>query len=188
MNGRTFFRLSKPVLMLLYIFFLLFPKSLIQWFWRITDLLPDFFGVAFRFAMLKRLCNVVGDNVYVARCVVLKNLTDVSIGSNVSFHEFCYIDGFGGIVIGDDVSVAHGTSIISFEHTWSDKTLPIKYNSLMGKKISISNDVWIGCGVRVLAGVEIGRRSIVAAGSVVKQSVPENTIVAGVPAKPVKSI
>lgn len=66
--------------------------------------------------------------------------------------------------------------------------VPIKYNKLKYRKVEISDDVWIGCGCRVLSGVVIGKRSIVAAGSVVNKIVNSNIIVGGVPAKEIKEI
>lgn len=188
MSGRFLFRVFKPFFTLTSYLLYLLPRFLVEWLWPITGLFPGFAGASLRYILLKRLCGSVGDNVYVASNVVFKNSSRIFIGSNVSFHEFCYLDGFGGVTIGDDVSIAHGTSIVSFEHTWADISKPIKYNNLLGRQISISNDVWIGCGVRILSGVDIGHRSVVAAGSVVKKSVPNNTIVAGVPAKPIKNI
>ncbi len=64
----------------------------------------------------------------------------------------------------------------------------IDYNLVNKKKVTIGNNVWIGWGAIVLKGVTIGDNSIVAAGAVVVNDVPENVIVAGNPAKVVKSI
>ena len=47
---------------------------------------------------------------------------------------------------------------------------------------------WIGAGATVLPGVTVGENSIVAAGAVVTKDVPDNTIVAGVPARVLRSI
>lgn len=56
------------------------------------------------------------------------------------------------------------------------------------KPVIIEDDVWVGCRVIVLSGVTLGEKSVVAAGSVVTQSVPENTLVGGNPAKMIKKI
>ena len=52
----------------------------------------------------------------------------------------------------------------------------------------MEDDVWIACGVRILAGVKVGKRSIIAAGAVVNKGVDSNSIVAGVPAVAIKTI
>jgi len=57
-----------------------------------------------------------------------------------------------------------------------------------GGNITIGNDVWIGMDAIILGGVTIGNGSIVAAGSIVTNDVPENVLVAGIPAKVVKKI
>jgi acetyltransferase-like isoleucine patch superfamily enzyme len=54
--------------------------------------------------------------------------------------------------------------------------------------VIIEDNVWIGMGAIILKGVTIGKNSIVGAGAVVSRSVPPNTIVAGNPAVPVKTI
>jgi acetyltransferase-like isoleucine patch superfamily enzyme len=98
------------------------------------------------------------------------------------------LDAKGGLYIGDNVSIAHNCSLISFNHTYSDPNTQIKYNVLVDGEIRIESDVWIGCGVRILAGVTINKRSIVAAGAVVNKTIPSHTISAGIPAIPIKNI
>lgn len=143
-------------------------------------------GLLLRYFQLKLAAMKCGDNIYIAQYVVLKNVQNFSIGSNVSIHEFGYIDAAGGINIGDNVSIAHGCSIVSFEHTWSDKSKPIKYNEIRRENILIHDDVWIGCGVRILAGARIGSRVVVAAGAVVIGELEPGYLYAGVPARKIK--
>ena len=54
-------------------------------------------------------------------------------------------------------------------------------------KSTIESDVWIGAKATILSGVTIGKGSVVAAGAVVTKDVPKNSIVAGVPARVIKS-
>lgn len=54
------------------------------------------------------------------------------------------------------------------------------------KDVVIEEDVWIGCNVTILKGVQIGRGAIIAAGSVVTRSLPPYCVVGGVPAKCIK--
>jgi acetyltransferase-like isoleucine patch superfamily enzyme len=77
---------------------------------------------------------------------------------------------------------------MSTNHSWSDSTLTIRDNPVSASEVSIDDDVWIGCGSRILAGVHIGTRSVVAAGAVVTQNVPSYIVVGGVPARTIKQI
>ena len=56
------------------------------------------------------------------------------------------------------------------------------------KAILIKKNAWIGAGAIILHGVTVGENSVVAAGSVVTKDVPDNTVVAGIPAKIIKNI
>ena len=100
----------------------------------------------------------------------------------------CYIDGYGGLTIGNNVSIAHATSVLTTNHTWADTSIPIKYNPETLGPVVIEDDVWLGAGVRVLAGITIAKRAIVAAGAVVNKNVQSNCIVGGIPARVIKNI
>ena len=54
--------------------------------------------------------------------------------------------------------------------------------------IALGNNVWVGAGVIILAGVSIGENSIVAAGAFVTKSVMPNTVVAGNPAREIRKL
>ncbi|QHW34316.1 acyltransferase [Paenibacillus rhizovicinus] len=188
MRGRDLFVSAKPLLNGVAAMLRVVPKPLLVWAWHLTDLLPELPGIAARYAILKRLARSCGDNVLVGRGVEIRYWERLSIGSNVSIHKQCYVDAYGEILIEDDVSIAHQTSIVSFQHTWQDAGLPIRDNAVVTGMIWISRDVWIGCGCRILAGVSIGSRSVVAAGAVVNKNIAAHTVAAGVPARPVKHI
>lgn len=145
-------------------------------------------AIGIRYLIIKSKAKEIGNNVYIGKAVTIKNIHNLCIGSNVSIHDGCYIDSIGGVDIGCDTSIAHQTSLVSFDHTWNDGSLAIKYNPTVLRKISIGDDVWIGCGVRVLSGSNIKHRTIIAAGSVVKGECDSHSIYAGVPARKVKDI
>lgn len=174
---------------------------LINFFYKIYSMTPALIRVLFlslfgfgrvgcllRFYELKRKSKIIGNNVYVAKNIVFKNLNFFSCGQNLSIHEFCYIDASGGVEIGNNVSIAHNCSLVSFEHTWTDLDTPIKYNPTKLYPIKIGNDVWLGCGVRVLAGTVIEDRVIVAAGAVVKGTLESGYLYGGIPAKKIKKL
>ncbi|MGE0278750.1 MAG: DapH/DapD/GlmU-related protein [Nitrospiraceae bacterium] len=141
-----------------------------------------------RYVVAATLAKRISDNVLFGKYVAVLGWEELELGQNVSIHRNAYIDATGGIVIGDNVSIAHDVSLISFEHGYEDLGQPIKYNRLKLRPILIEEDVWIGCGARILSGVTIGRRSIVGAGAVVVSDIPSGSVVGGVPAKVLKKI
>ena len=92
------------------------------------------------------------------------------------------------IEIGENSTIAYNTTIL----TSSDPNHPYnKLSQLYPPKLSpvrIGDNVWIGACSTILEGVTIGECSIVAAGALVNKDVPPYTVVAGVPAKVIKSI
>jgi acetyltransferase-like isoleucine patch superfamily enzyme len=101
---------------------------------------------------------------------------DVFIGNNT---EFNITDK---ITIGENCLIASGCKFIDHSHGFKYGQV-IKIQKSSKKAINIGSDVWLGCNVIVLKGVNIGNGAVVAAGAVVTKSIPENEIWAGVPAK-----
>ena len=186
MSGRVFFKKFKNVIDILFVVYSIFPSVVRNFLLFFLDF--GKIGLLLRFFELKKQSKNVGNNIYIAKNVVQNKMKFFKCGSNLSIHEFCYIDAAGGIEIGDNVSIAHNCSLVSFEHTWEDLETPIKYNPTKFNSIKIGSDVWLGCGVRVLAGSKIEDRVIVAAGAVVKGTLESGYLYGGIPAKKLKKI
>lgn len=163
------------------------PCPVVRWAWACSDLFDLKLAVAFRYLCLQRLCRKCGDNVYIGRFVTFRYLENVSIGSNVSIHTGCYLDACGGIDIGSEVSIAHQSSVLSSTHSFGDRHIPIRENPMELGRVVIKDDVWVGCGVRILSGVTIGSRTVVGAGTVVNKSIGGGIYV-GVPARMVRDL
>lgn len=88
------------------------------------------------------------------------------------------------ISIGKNCQIAWGVTISDHDF---HKTYSNGIQNLETSPVIIGNNVWIGMNATVLKGVKIGDNSIIAAGSVVTRDVPENAMVAGVPAKLIKN-
>jgi len=123
------------------------------------------------------------NNVSILDGVYLLHTDRLRIGRNVSIHPMCYIDAWAGITIGDDVSIAHGVTIMSTNHRFGRLDLPIKEQGVDGAPVEIGDNCWIGAQAVILAGVRIGTGSVVAANAVVNKDVPEGAVVAGSPAR-----
>lgn len=107
---------------------------------------------------------------------------NITIGNNVFINHDCSILDLGGIDIEDDVMIGPRVSITSENHPTDIETR----KTLVPGKVVIKKNAWIGGGVFILPGVTIGENSVVAAGAVVTQNVPNNVVVGGVPAKILK--
>ena len=106
------------------------------------------------------------------------------IGKNTFINHDCTFLDIGGITIEDDVLIGPKVSLITESHPLN----PSERKSLLVKPIVIKRNAWIGAGATILPGVTVGENAVVAAGAVVSKDVPANTVVAGIPAKVIKTI
>ncbi len=112
----------------------------------------------------------------------------IKIGRNSLIGEYSVIRGQGGVVIGDRVYTSPFTQIVAVNHVYDDPRRPFVEQGITAEGIVIEDDVWLGSGVVVTDGVRIGQGAVVAAGAVVTKDVPPHTVVAGVPARVIKTI
>lgn len=122
-------------------------------------------------------------NLVVADGVNIADWRKLKLGNDVSIQRNCYLSCGGGLEIGDNVSIGHGSSILTSEHSYDDYNIPIKQQPIIYKPVKISNNVWIGANATILAGITIHEGAIIAAGAVVTKDVAKNAIVGGIPAK-----
>jgi acetyltransferase-like isoleucine patch superfamily enzyme len=130
----------------------------------------------------------IGSNTFIDNGVILRPLGgSIEIGSDCSINAYSVIYGNGGLRIGNGVRIAAHTVIIASNHIFSDPDKLIKDQGLSLKGIVIEDDVWIGCGARILDGVVIKKGTVIGAGAVVTKSTSPYSVVAGVPAKNISS-
>lgn len=107
------------------------------------------------------------------------------IGRDVFINQGCRLDDIGGIELGDEVMLGPGVRLISSGHPLDPA---VRRRQVTAAPIVVGRNVWIGAGATVLQGVTIGDDAVVAAGAVVTSDVPPAVLVAGVPARVVKSV
>lgn len=111
---------------------------------------------------------------------------NIEVGDDFySNHNLIITDG-AKVIFGNNVFVAPNCCFTTAEHAIDPE---MRKNGVeVAKPITVGNNVWIGSGCTILAGVEIGDNAVIGAGSVVNKNIPANTISVGVPCKPIKTI
>lgn len=109
---------------------------------------------------------------------------NIELGKRVFINSGCRFQDQGGITIGDNVLIGHNVVIATLNHNIQ----PEKRANLIPAPVKIGSGVWIGSGAVILPGVTIGDNAVIGAGAVVTKDVPENTVVAGTPAKVMQTI
>jgi acetyltransferase-like isoleucine patch superfamily enzyme len=107
----------------------------------------------------------------------------VGIDSCPGLMKGCYIQGSGGIEIGNYTQIGPNVVIVSSNHDIYDSRNNVK------KKVLIGSYCWLGAGCKIMPGVTLGDFTIVGAGAVVTKSFPEgHCIIGGIPAKKIKEL
>jgi acetyltransferase-like isoleucine patch superfamily enzyme len=107
------------------------------------------------------------------------------VGAGVFVNHGCTLNDIGGIEIGDDTMLGPNVTVLSSGHP---TPVAERHAGITVAPIAIGANVWIGAGATVLGGVTIGDGAVVAAGAVVTRDVAPATLVAGVPARPVRDL
>ena len=128
----------------------------------------------------------IGDDTKIGAFVEIQKNASVGKRCKVSSHTFVC----EGVTIEDNVFIGHGVTFINDMYpraTTSNGNLQTEKDWKVEKTV-VKRGASIGSGVTILANVTIGENAIVGAGSMVTRDVPANTIVAGNPAKILRSV
>lgn len=144
--------------------------------------------VTFGFWFLQKVVNFGGNKqaywpVHWASQVYDADNIYVGVDSYPGIMKGCYIQGKGGIYVGDYTQIAPNVVIVSANHDMYDNRKHINAPVTIGKYC------WLGAGCKIMPGVALGDFTIVAAGAVVTKSYPQGyCVIAGVPAKQIKEL
>lgn len=103
---------------------------------------------------------------------------NIQIGERTIINERCFIDGRGGLTIGNDVSISVFSMIITGSHDKSSPTFAYRSGQIV-----IEDNVWLGSRVIILDNSTIRKFCVIGAGSVLKGVTSENSVYVGIPAK-----
>lgn len=117
-----------------------------------------------------------------------RGLRGLRLGDEVFIGDECLLDLADGIQIGDQVTLAERVLILTHTNVgYHDHPLQ-KHFPAMTAPVTLERGCFVGAQAVILPGVRIGERSVVAAGAVVTRDVPADCVVAGVPARFVRSL
>lgn len=112
----------------------------------------------------------------------------LKIGEDSNIGDGTIIDVCGNVTIGDTVAIGPNCVLYTHDHDYSEHSKAAWKGKVTRGNIIVREGVWIGANVTILPDVTIGRKSVIAAGSVVTKDVPAGTLNAGVPARVIKVI
>ena len=136
--------------------------------------------------LIKQILGKVGEKYFIEQPFICDYGYNIEIGKNFySNHNLTILD-CSNVIFGNNVFIGPNCSFYTAEHPidFETRNKGLEY----AKPIKIGNNVWLGGSVTILSGVIVGNNVVIGAGSVVTKDIPDNCIVAGVPAKVIKRI
>lgn len=139
-----------------------------------------------RTALLRELLGSCGDGAVIKPVFACDYGYNIRLGRKVFINYHCVFLDCAPIEIGDDVQMGPAVQLYTAAHPLEPdlRRSGLEY----ARPIRIGDDVWIGGGAIILAGVTIGNGSVIGAGSVVVHDVPPATVVVGNPARVVRAL
>jgi len=124
--------------------------------------------------------------------------SEVSIGNNTFIGNSIIVTA-ERVEVGDDVLISWGCTLVDHDShalSWAHRSNDVReffhgrkdWSHVTVKPVVVRSRAWIGCNAIILKGVTVGEGAVVAAGSVVTRDVPDYTLVAGNPARIVRSV
>ena len=111
---------------------------------------------------------------------------EVSIGAKSVLGQECTISAFQHVSIGRECIVADRVMMIDFDHGVVEAERPIRLQGIYKRDVNVGHNVWIGYGACILRGITVGDNAIIGTSAVLTTDVPENAVVAGIPARVIR--
>ena len=108
---------------------------------------------------------------------------EVEIGAKTVLGQECTISAFQHVSIGRECILADRVMLIDFDHGVVEVDRPIREQGIYKRDVRVGHNCWLGYGACILRGVTVGDNAIVGTSAVVTCDVPENAVVAGIPAR-----
>ena len=153
----------------------------------LTNWLPD--NVPFlrlRGALVRPFLGSCGSNLRLARNITFHNPVNIHFGKNIFIAYGCMFLALDQIRVDDEVMFGPYCVITSGNHYRRGGSF--RYGEPQYSPIWIGEGCWLGAHVVVIAGAEINKGSLIAAGAVVTKCIPQDVVAGGVPAHVIKKV
>lgn len=134
-----------------------------------------------RTVLLRDLLGEVGDGSWIEAPFACDYGSQIRLGARVFVNMNCVFLDAAAITLGDDVQLGPGVQLLTSDHPRDAAQRAVGLE--LARPIAIGDRAWLGGGVIVLPGVEVGRDAIIGAGSVVTRSVAPGVVAAGNPCR-----
>jgi maltose O-acetyltransferase len=138
-----------------------------------------------RRCILRDLFGAGGDTVSMQPPFYCDYGSNIYLGTRVFFNFNCVVLDVCEVRIGDYSLFGPGAQILTPLHPFN---AGLRRERELGRPIEIGADVWVGGGALILAGVHVGSRAIIGAGSVVTRDIPDGVFAAGNPCRVIRNI
>jgi acetyltransferase-like isoleucine patch superfamily enzyme len=116
-------------------------------------------------------------------CKIRAHEGEVRIGAKSVIGQECTISAFQHVSIGRECIVADRVMLIDFDHGVVEVERPVRMQGIYKRDVRVGHNVWVGYGACFLRGATVGDNAVVGTYAVVTKDVPDNAVVAGVPAR-----
>jgi maltose O-acetyltransferase len=138
-----------------------------------------------RRSLLSDLFGAGGDTVWMQPPFYCDYGSNIYLGMRVFFNFNCIVLDVCEVRVGDYTLFGPGVQILTPVHPFN---AALRREQESGKPVEIGADVWVGGGALILAGVHVGSRAIIGAGSVVTRDVPAGVFAAGNPCRVIRDV
>lgn len=161
--------------------------SYLKYFWfilvsKLMFPLPDWQPVMrLRGTLVTPCFKSVGKNFQLASTAMVIGTHNIEIGDDVYIAHNTWVQGRGGLTIGNGVMLAPQVIVVTTQHTKVNGSY--RFGPSLINPVTIGDGTWVGAGAQILPGTQIGKGCLCAAGAIVNKSFSDNNLIAGVPAK-----
>jgi acetyltransferase-like isoleucine patch superfamily enzyme len=120
-------------------------------------------------------------------CKIRVHEGEFLLGAKSVMGQECTISAYQHVSIGRECIIADRVMLIDFDHGMVEVERPIREQGIYKRDVAIGHNVWIGYGACLLRGVSVGDNSVIGTSSVVTADVPANAVVAGIPARLIRT-